>query len=167
MRTRRYFGIWIGFMLLILMGCSKELARDEQTAYDYVKAQGYKIISTEDEAFEYTLTKKLLYGSPESTPYQQMWGVQAVSPDDYLGKKITIYKFTVSNHPLEKKYKTDTTNVYILLSDGEVIGGTSFPIKEDGLLMGSAYSLDGRTLEEVTGLTFKEWSDDWKKRYDN
>lgn len=49
------------------------------------------------------------------------------------------------------------------MADGEVIGGTSFPLKEGELLMGSAYSLDGMTLEEVTGLTFKEWSDDWKK----
>jgi hypothetical protein len=50
-----------------------------------------------------------------------------------------------------------------MLSEGKVIGGYSFP-NIDGLA-GSVYSLDGKTLEEVTGITFKEWSDNWKKKY--
>jgi hypothetical protein len=67
----------------------------------------------------------------------------------------------VKNHPLEKIYNVNT-NVYALVSDGQVIGGTSFP---DGDFVGGCYSLDGKTLEEVTGLSYQEWCSEWAKKY--
>jgi hypothetical protein len=152
----------IGILLLIFSGCSNEVTGDEKTAEEYVKMQGYNISSHKGIVQKYILDKGKLVGSM-STPYQQMWGVQRVSPDNYLGKEITIYGFTISNHPLKKTYNV-TTNVYILLTGGKVIGGYSFP---NAIMAGGYYSLDGKTLEEVTGLSFKEWSDNWSKKYAN
>jgi hypothetical protein len=48
------------------------------------------------------------------------------------------------------------------LAEGKVIGGYSFPNKE---MVGWYFSLDGKTLDEVTGLSFKEWSEKWKQKY--
>ena len=155
--------IVIGLLFLILIGCSKGISGDEKKAENYVKFRGYHITAQNGEIQKYTLEKSKLYGATETIPYQQMWAVQEAEPDKYFGKEITIYGFTVKNHPLEKIYKVKT-NIYIMLSDGKVIGGYSFP---DAMIVGSLYSLDGKTLEEVTGLSFQEWGEKWKKKYGN
>ncbi|WP_207671380.1 DUF4830 domain-containing protein [Paenibacillus cymbidii] len=154
----------LGLLFLILAGCGKEVTGDEKTAEQYIEQQGYKITSRKGEVQQYVLDKSKLYGSTETIPYQQSWGVQTEEPDTYFGKVITVYRFTVKNHPLEKKYNIDT-NVSILLCEGKVIGGTSFPVQGKMLLMGAPYSIDGKTLEEVTGLTYIEWLENWRKKY--
>ncbi|SEP12311.1 hypothetical protein SAMN04487895_12247 [Paenibacillus sophorae] len=154
----------IGLVLLILSGCGKNITGDEKTAEKYVTAQGYNITSSKGEVYSYTLDKGKLFGSTESVPYQQAWGVQKAEPDTYFGKQIIIYQFTVSNHPLEKIYQAKS-NLYIMLCEGKVVGGYSFP-DVDGLA-GAVYSLNGKTLEEVTGLSYQEWRDKWKKKYGN
>ena len=159
MREFIKLGVIVGLVFLILTGCGKEVTGDEKTAEQYVEDQGYKIISYEGQVSKYTLDK----GKLESTPHQQAWGVQMVEPDNYFGKEITIYGFTVNNHPLKNIYKVET-NVYIMLCEGNVIGGYSFP---DAKMYGGVYSLDGKTLEEVTGMTYKEWTENWKKKYGN
>lgn len=111
------------------------------------------------------LEKSKLYGSTGSIPYQQAWGVQTVEPNKYFGKEITIYGFTVKNHPLETIYEESKgTNIYIMLSEGKVIGGYSYPNAD---IDGAYYSMDGKTLEEVTGLNFQQWSKAWKMKYGN
>jgi hypothetical protein len=157
----------IGLVVLILTGCSKQVTGDEKTAEEYVKAQGYKITSYKGQVDKYILDKDKIFGTSASTIYIQVWGAQKSEPDTYFGKEITVYEFIVSNHPLEKMYKSKT-NVSIMLCEGKVIGGTSFP---DGngktARVGAPYSLDGKTLEEITGITYKEWSENWKKKYSN
>jgi hypothetical protein len=157
------FFISIGLMLLIVMGCSKAaFSGDEITAEEFVKSQGYKINARKGEVQKYTLEKNKLIGGM-NIPYQQSWGVQKIEPDKYFGKEITVYGFTVSNHPLKKIYKINTI-VFIMLAEGKVIGGYAFP---DAEMVGAYYSLDGKTLEELTGLSFKDWSENWSKKYAN
>ncbi|WP_336785342.1 hypothetical protein [Paenibacillus sp. MMO-177] len=165
MKSFTNWGIILGVFVLILAGCSKEISGDEKKAEQYVKQQGYKVTSRKGEVQRYVLDKsKLAGGSAESTHNQQIWGVQKEEPDQYFGKAITEYGFIVKNHPLEKEYNTET-NVSVMICDGKVIGGTSFPVQGKVLLMGAPYSLDGKTLEEMTGQTFKEWSDNWENKY--
>jgi hypothetical protein len=94
-----------------------------------------------------------------------MWSVQKVEPDKYFGKEITIYGFTVKNHPLEKNCKeAHGANVYIMFLEGKIIGGFSYPNAD---VDGAYSSIDGKTLEEVTGLSFQQWSENWKNKYGN
>ncbi|QGQ96492.1 hypothetical protein EHS13_17170 [Paenibacillus psychroresistens] len=152
-----------GLVLLILSGCKEEVMGDQETAKQYVEKLGYKITSTNEQVYKYIIEK----GTMEDTLNQQIWGVQQIEPDKYFGKDISMYGFTVSNHPLEKLYNLKTT-VSIMLCDGKVIGGTSFPAgKGEQRLLGAAYTLDGKTLEEATGLTYKEWKEKWHKKYGN
>jgi len=164
MREFIKLGVIVGFVFLILAGCGKDVTGDEKTAEQYVEDRGYKINTRLGKTDKYKLDKSKLYGSTETIPYQQSWGVQNVEPDMYFGKEITVYGFTVSNHPLEERNKAKT-NVYIMLTESKVIGGYSFPNIKG--LIGSVYSLDGKTLEEVTERTFKDWSDGWEKKYSN
>lgn len=161
---KRYFHITaiIGLLFLILAECGAGVQGEEKTAEQFVEQQGYKVTSRMGEVHKYILDQSKLYGGTGTILYQQSWGVQTTEPDKYFGKEITLYGFTVSNHPLEQTYKAKT-NVYVMLADGGVIGGYSFPDIED--LAGSVYSWDGKTLEEITGLTSKDWSENWKGKY--
>jgi hypothetical protein len=142
------------------------IINDEKTAEDYVKSKGYEITARKGEVHKYTLEKSRLYGAAETIPYQQAWSVQTVEPDKYFGKEIIIYQFIVKNHPLQERDKNakDGVNVSIMLSEGKIIGGTSYP---NAIVYGSCSSIDGKTLEEVTGLSFLQWSEKWKKKYAN
>ena len=155
------FGILISLVVGTLVGCSKEDASGEKIAEQYVKAQGYDVISNKGEIYSYILDKSKLSGNKASLPIQQEWAVQNTEPDKYFGKEINIYGFTVSNHPLEQIYQAKT-HVDVMISEGAVIGGYSFPDNDSD---GACYSLDGRTLEEITGLSYIEWSNRWKKKY--
>ncbi|WP_297426604.1 DUF4830 domain-containing protein [Clostridium sp.] len=112
------------------------------------------------------LEKNKLYGGTKTIPYQQAWSVQTMKPDKYFGKEITVYGFTVKNHPMQKvdKNAKDGVNVYVMLSEGNIIGGYSYPNAD---VVGAFSSIDGKTLEEVTGLSYKEWKDNWKNKYSN
>ncbi|MDQ0192302.1 hypothetical protein [Paenibacillus wynnii] len=159
---RLYYGILISLFALIFVGCGRQVAGDEKIARQYVEEQGYDVDFQLGEVYSYTLDKSKLFGSTESLPFQQAWGVQQAEPDLYFGKKVIIYGFTVSDHPLDEIYHAKT-NVYVMLSEGKVIGGYSFPDVEG--MAGSYYSVDGKTLEEVTGLSYSEWSEKWGKKY--
>lgn len=144
----------------------RNIIDDEKTAENYGKSKGYEITDRKGEIHKYTLEKSKLYGATETIPYQQAWGVQTVEPDKYFGKEIIIYGFTVKNHPLQEidKNAKDGVNIFIMLSEGKVIGGYSFP---NAIVYGACSSIDGKTIEEVTGLSFQQWSEKWKKKYAN
>jgi hypothetical protein len=145
----------IGLMIVISAGCSKIATGDEKTAEIYIKSQGYEITARKGEIEHYIFEKSMLDRVPEGRLYQQVWGVQSVAPDVYFGKEISVYGFTVKNHPLETIYKqSDGTNVDIMLSEGQVIGGYSFPNAD---VLGAVDSVNGKTLEEVTGLSLLQW----------
>lgn len=153
-------------MAFIISGCTPKATGNEKTAKDFVKAKGYKITAEKGQIQKYVLEKSKLYGGTETIPYQQAWGVQTVEPDKYFGKEIEVYGFTVKNHPMQKvdKNANDGVNVYVMISEGKVIGGYSYP---DAMVSGAFSSFDGKTLEEVTGLSFGQWQDNWKKKYGN
>lgn len=98
--------------------------------------------------------------------YQQIWAVQKDEPDKYFEKEITTFCFTVENHPLQERdsHAKNGVNLYIMLADGKVIGGYSYPNAD---VYGAYSSLDGKTLEEVTGLSFQQWGEKWKRKYEN
>lgn len=163
---RKLLFVLIGLILLTFVGCSEKVTGAEKIAEDYVKSQGYNITDRKGEIQKYTLEKSKLYGATETLLYQQMWAVQMVEPDKYFGKEIVIYGFTVKNHPMQKRDKNakNGVNVYIMLSEGKVIGGYSYP---NANVFGAYSSIDGKTLEEITGLSYQEWLDNWKKKYGN
>lgn len=56
------------------------------------------------------------------------------------------------------------TNIFIIFSDGKVVGGYSFPNEK---LYGSVYSLNGEMVEEVAELSFQQWEENWDRKYNN
>lgn len=168
---RKLLFVLIGLMLLIFIGCApnnisnvkddevsqntenaKSITDDEKTAENFIKSQEYTIVAQKGEIQKYTLEKSKLYGGTKTIPYEQIWSVQKVDPDKYFGKEIVVYGFTVKNHPMEicDRNAKNGVNLYIMLSDGIVIGGYSFPNAD---VVGAYSSIDGKTLEEVKGVS--------------
>ena len=167
---KKIFLIAISLIIVFLLGCSQKLidknipSDNEKVAEEFIKSKGYEIIEFKDKLAEYTLEKSKIVGGIEAIPYQQIWGVQQLEPDIYFGKEIETYEFIVKNHPLEKNDENVDNGVklYIMISDNKVIGGYSYPNAD---VTGSFSSLEGKTIEEVTGLTFQEWLEKWENKY--
>ena len=118
----------------------------EKTAEEEIEDYGYQITKHLGLVSKITLDKSMFEdGKAENKQYKQIWSVQGVDKEDYYGKEITTYGFTVKNHPLEKKYKVDT-NVYFMFCEGEEIGGYSIP---NNGLTNEIYSDTGKTAEEL------------------
>ncbi|MVX67295.1 DUF4830 domain-containing protein [Clostridium chromiireducens] len=163
---KKILSLLIGMIFIIFIGCTSNITGDEKTAEDFVKSQGYTIITRKGEIQKYTLERSKLYGGINTLEYQQAWAVQTVEPDKYFGKEIVVYGYIVKNHPMQKEDRNakDGVNVYVMLCEGNIIGGYSYPNAD---VVGAFSSLDGKTLEEVTGLSYKEWQDNWKTKYGN
>ncbi len=154
---------------MVLLGCSKqttETADSIQIAKAFLDEQGYTILSHEHTEEPDILTEKQL----RETYYMTIWQVQSVSPDQYLGKNVGGEIFIVKNHPLDHYEHSDAkslgkTRVHVLIAEGEVIGGTSFPVV-NAALYGSLFSLDGRTFEELhPDVNWRAWADEWFEKY--
>jgi hypothetical protein len=97
---------------------------------------------------------------------------QSVFPDEFIGKIIHHEYFLVKNHPLDN-WKSGSNrsigkmSVSVLIVDGTPIGGTSFPRTKRNDLVGAPYSLDGKTLEEITDMDFRTWHKQWTEKYGN
>ena len=112
----------------------------------YLEDQGYEVLSYEGER-----TKVFTRSDLTKSPHKEFWEVQDIEPDIYLNKKLFLVDFLVKNHPLDYEFNEGKTNVTVMMWNKEVIGGTSFPYSKKKDLLGSDYSLDGRTNEEVRG----------------
>jgi len=136
----------------------------------YLKSLGYKQIEHfEKDSHSYILTKEMLI----QLPYNYIWGVQESSPELYLGKEISVERFSVKNHPLNQLYLSTTSKsidvfVEVYLINDEVIGGISIPSSQNGeTLFGAIYSIEGKSIEELTGLSYAEWTEQWNQKFKN
>lgn len=151
------------FVVLLLSACGPRLDDNAQLAKEYLKDQGYSIKSYEGK-YAYSFERQQLIDRPDSS----IWAVQTVEPDAYIGKEITQEIFIVKNHPLGKTYEhklglSRKVEVRVFTFNGEIIGGTSFPVG-DGLV-GSPYSIDGKTAEEVIEMDYAKWNKQWDQKY--
>lgn len=167
--------VWGLLVLGLLAGCAADEPRAErhrgditmtkaemQEAEQYVQQQGFKVVDYDDTGYEYTLERHML----TELPYMQYWSKLKVEPTDYIGQTIRTVVFTVTNHPLDEMEGNSRhqTFVSIMLSEGKVIGGYSWP-DYDEPHVGSVYNLQGKTQEEMTDMTFAEWSKNWNQKY--
>ncbi|MEG0480333.1 MAG: DUF4830 domain-containing protein [Clostridium sp.] len=151
-------------VFLILVSCSNGLSGEEKVATEFIKSKDYKIVKSLGEPYRYTLTKDMLAGKTASGGAIQSWCVQSSKPEDYFNKEITTYSYEVTNHPMQKNDSNAKNGVWlnIMMCEGKVIGGTSTPNVDT---VGGVFSLEGKTLEEVTGISYKEWQDKWREKY--
>lgn len=155
-------------ILLTLAGCSSG-ATETKIAKQYLKEQGYKILSHDSSRDPYILDRWYLLNDMST------WMVQDINHEQYLGKEVYVESFTVKNHPLDNLDYTHIrpdspktlgkTGVSVKIVDGKVIGGVSKPIREVEFFGGS-WSLDGRKYEELySDKNWREEADKWIEKY--
>lgn len=130
-------------------------------ATKYLDSKKYNILSYNGQVDDYLLKKDMLL----TMPYVMYWSVQSTDAVNYIGKEIKVYKFTVNNHVLDnaKGNENKSTFVYVMICDNKVIGGYAFPNYSETMIGDWPYSLDGKTLEEETGMSYPDWLDGWQK----
>ncbi|WP_157272718.1 hypothetical protein [Paenibacillus daejeonensis] len=170
MRTISMLILLSGIILIIASSCNThpQIKGEEAAAVALLKSKGFTIHSSLGEVSSYQLEKDMM----TRPPYMNIWAVQDVAPEQYWGKKVTVYGYVVTNHPLEKIYASIyndqpyETQVSVLYVDGQAVGGTSSPVSKNGAAsLGGPYSIDGQTLEEITGMTYKDWLAAWEEKY--
>lgn len=145
--------------VMLLAACSNEseqpaptLGADAKGAKAYLEEQGYDVVSYEgDRTLSFEKADLL------EAPVRDTWEVQTTPPDAYIGRDIRQEHFIVRNHPLGQ------ANVFVMMVDGEIIGGTSYPDSAEPLT-GASYSLDGKTAEELHP-DYMEWRSEWEAKY--
>ncbi|TCI51526.1 hypothetical protein EVJ24_13125 [Exiguobacterium sp. SH1S21] len=151
----------IGILLavVLLAACSDASEKPEPTlgadvkmAEAYLEEQGYEVVSYKGNRTSSFEKSDLL-----ELPTRSTWEVQTTPPDEYIGRNIRQEHFIVRNHPLGQ------ANVFVMMVDGEIIGGTSFPDSAEPLV-GSSYSLDGKTSEELHP-DYWTWREQWETKY--
>lgn len=121
-------------------------------------------------AFSYELTKE---GLLDEMVWGQIWMqlevFKNVDANDYIGKIIEGYEFVVEGHPYEEKHNSEKSNVWLLTSGKQIIGGYALPIIDGDVLTGGVYPLGGdlEKFEEVAGMTYLEFEEYWITKYSN
>lgn len=127
----------------------------------YLNEKGYDIVDSNGIMDSFILNKEII----KQQPYSHIFGVQEdINIEKYHNKTIDIYLYTVKGHPLDDKGDMGKTEVFLIVNKEKIIGGYSIPINTMPLL-GSVYSIDGKSLEEVTGLDYSTWLKEWEKKY--
>lgn len=153
--------LWV-FLCLFLVACGNEeepeIGKYGRAAEKYLEKKDYQVVSYNGE-YANKLEKKNLLEDHE----QSLWALQFVSPDAYIGKTLYYEHFIVKNHPIDALSDFGLTAVTVIVVDGKVIGGTSMPLS-DGSLMGTGYSLNGESVEDIYP-NLQEWREAWEEKY--
>lgn len=154
------FAILCTVMALLVLTVYLCDTRGERLSKKYIKSKGYEIVSVNRNPIKERLSKEDLLSSERQ---QHIWMVQNQSPDYYFGKYIVHYGFIVKNHPMDK-FSPEGTGLWIMVCNNKIIGGYSFP---KGLVGGTYHSIERLSGEEVTGMSLKNWLDEWVKKYND
>lgn len=167
------------FIFCMLVACSNETNRNEDVGNavfeqisiedsedidNYIIEKGYEILSSSGKIDEYKVEKKRLYDS------WQIWAVQYSEPDDYIGKVMSTYAYTVRNHFLDNESPNKKTSLCIMVCENKIIGGYSNPDYEGVdvtiIPVGGVYSLEGKNFEDIKRIDFGTWRDKYFKKYE-
>jgi hypothetical protein len=149
-------------LFFFLAGCASQMDSNGESAKQYLLDQGYDIESYEGSQ-DYSFTRADL----ADMPHNSIWALQTADPEPYVGKEMVQEIFIVNDHPLSRIYGpqkgfSEKVEVRVLMYDGKVIGGTSFPVGMD--LGGWGYSIDGKTVEEIQGENINQLIMKWKEQ---
>ncbi|ADU32336.1 hypothetical protein [Evansella cellulosilytica] len=162
------YGVISLIVVLFITGCSQGSAESQRVdiAKQYLEEKGYTMIEHIMTVEPFILTESDLL----ETYHIQIWQLQMLDVEQYIGKMINGEVFLINNHPLDH-YENGTikglgyTHVHLLIVDDVVIGGTASPVTEE-TIFGAPYSLEGKTFEDLyPNENWREWTDKWIEKY--
>ncbi|WP_010252836.1 hypothetical protein [Acetivibrio cellulolyticus] len=157
--------------LLNFTACTQQAEKDdiigiteENDPTEYLESKGYILLTDIKKVDSKTISKDDLKGSFING---LKWSVQSFTPEKIIGKNVEYYCVDVKNHPLDKylEHEDESIKVTIMKTDDKIIGGYSSINFKEIRYGANIYSIDGRTLEEFTGLDFQTWRESWDRKY--
>jgi hypothetical protein len=135
---------------------TKEISGRSYRAAEFIESHGY-------EAIQYTGSWTMTQRAPDLFHREHeryYWLSLDVDPEPYLDEKLYLYEFYAKNHPLDDMFGEGKTTLTIVFHDEEIIGGTSYPYSQHGVV-GHAKMLDGTNPFDVkdTNKIFKDWQE--------
>ncbi|WP_313121075.1 hypothetical protein [Proteiniclasticum ruminis] len=149
--------------MFIVVGCNQQTL--ESKLRDEIKEMGYEIIEYEDEVFPFEIRSK-------EEEYKDIsraifWEIQEFDISNYEGKTIDYHIFRVAGHPIEKSVNNaESTEIRLGVIDDVIVGGFSSPYKKGETYLGGPATIDGRSLEQLTDMTYIEWFNSWRDKYE-
>ncbi|MBH5319056.1 hypothetical protein I6N90_14715 [Paenibacillus sp. GSMTC-2017] len=145
--------------LIMLAGCGGDEKSEPSAAVHFLESKGYSIIKQQDDVVRYVLNEEMLIRMPDMV----QWGLlEGVDPAVYIGKTIEVERYTATGSLAIEGEAIIT----VFLSDGKSIGGfETVLVKSSNNDAEGMFSLDGKTLQEVSGKSFEAWQRDWLERY--
>ena len=149
--------------MLILVGCNQQTL--ESKLRDEIKKMDYEVIEYEDEVF--TLEIKSKEEEYKAISRAKFWEMQEFDISNYEGKTIDYHIFRVAGHPIEKSVdNAESTEIRLGVIDDVIVGGFSSPYKKGEIFLGGIATIDGRSLEQLTDMTYLEWFKSWSDKYE-
>lgn len=140
--------ILISILIVVTVAFVISRLNNQDVAQAYINELGYDIVKhIDDEQHSYILQEDIL----ATRPYKDIWSIQQSDSEQYIGKEIKVQKYQVSNHPIEQAYLSISSEqasehhyyVEVFISDEEVIGGISYPLRKDGVqTFGEVYPIN-------------------------
>lgn len=153
----------VAITMLILVGCNQQTL--ESKLRDEIKKMDYEVIEYEDEVF--TLEIKSKEEEYKDISRAKFWEMQEFDISNYEGKTIDYHIFRVAGHPIEKSVdNAESTEIRLGVIDDVIVGGFSSPYKKGEIFLGGIATIDGRSLEQLTDMTYLEWFKSWSDKYE-
>lgn len=153
----------VAITMLILVGCNQQTL--ESKLRDEIKKMDYEVIEYEDEVF--TLEIKSKEEEYKDISRAKFWEMQEFDISNYEGKTIDYHIFRVAGHPIEKSVdNAESTEIRLGVIDDVIVGGFSSPYKKGEVFLGGIATIDGRSLEQLTDMTYLEWFKSWSDKYE-
>lgn len=150
-------------IVLLIAGCAQDTWKSIFT--EKLEGMGYTVVEHEVDT-----TSRVIRSKDEE--YRDIhlalfWEVQEFDLSKYEGKTINYHIYRVKNHPVDLTTElAESTELYLGVIDGEYVGGYSIPYKKGETFLGGFSSIEGKSLEELTGLTYPEWFQKWSETYE-
>ncbi len=153
----------VAITMLILVGCNQQTL--ESKLRDEIKKMDYEVIEYEDEVF--TLEIKSKEEEYKDISRAKFWEMQEFDISNYEGKTIDYHIFRVAGHPIEKSVdNAESAEIRLGVIDDVIVGGFSSPYKKGEIFLGGIATIDGRSLEQLTDMTYLEWFKFWSDKYE-
>ncbi|GIP23493.1 hypothetical protein [Paenibacillus sp. J22TS3] len=159
------------FITLPLFGCSDSPSAASISIPEkdqaYLADWGYAVKDRLGNDYKYKLSRKQLAQQPQ----MMIWGLQKADPAEYVGNEVIIRRYIVSSPEQERKFQLKSGEMLtaaLLIVRDKIVGGyiaAESQGESDKPTGNALYSLDGRTLEEVSGQDFSGWRENWLTKY--
>jgi len=161
-------------------GNQETLNENNKMAKVFLEEKGYNVL-------EYIGSSQIYYhrGTVSFNDIKKLALID-LNYENLLDKPLTVEGYLVTNHPLDSSIKRlyetiksgltyqfkviypNMTRVYIVKCEDQVLGGYSLVCHQGMMLLGSqVYTIDGKTIEEKSDLTYDEWRDSVIKKMVN